>query len=113
MPSRNESARAQARLQLETPISDDASLPKLREHVADYVREAKHLDPTEPNELISTVLDEVARDYFPHHAILKQRLACTTPKISPNAHKNKRNNDHYYSSQHHPFNIESITVAKR
>jgi hypothetical protein len=48
--------------------------------VADYVREAKHRDPSEPNELISTVLDEVARDYFRHHAILKQRRACTTPK---------------------------------
>ena len=80
MPSRNESARAQARLQLETSISDDASLPKLQEQVADYVREAKHRDPSEPNELISTVLDEVARDYFRHHAILKQRRACTTPK---------------------------------
>jgi hypothetical protein len=78
--SRNESARAQARLQLETPISDDASLPKLQEQVADYVREAKHRDPSEPNELISTVLDEVARDYFRHHAILKQRRACTPPK---------------------------------
>jgi hypothetical protein len=79
MPSRNESARAQARLQLQTPISDDASLPKLPEQVADYVREAKHRDPSEPNELISTVLDEVARDYFRHHA-KKQRRACTTPK---------------------------------
>jgi len=77
MPSRNES---QARLQLQTPISDDASLPKLPEQVADYVREAKHRDPSEPNELISTVLDEVARDYFRHHVILKQRRACTTPK---------------------------------
>jgi hypothetical protein len=66
MPLRNESARAQARLQLETPISDDASLHKLQEQVAEYVREAKHRDPSEPNELISTVLDEVARDYFRH-----------------------------------------------
>ena len=72
MPLRNESARAQARLELETPISDDASLHKLQEQVADYVREAKHRDPSEPNELISTVLDEVARDYF-RHAIRKQR----------------------------------------
>ena len=55
MPSRNESARAQARLQLETPISDDASLPKLQEQVADYVREAKHRDPSEPNDDIDGV----------------------------------------------------------
>jgi len=32
----------------------------------------KHRDPSEPNELISTVLDDVARDYF-RHAIRKQR----------------------------------------
>src|SRR6266446_10661658 len=44
MPLRNESARAQVRLQLETPISDDASLHKLQEQVADYVREAKRRD---------------------------------------------------------------------
>lgn len=74
MPSRNETARAHARLQLETPISDDANLLKLQEQVADYVREAKHRDPTEPNELISTVIDAVARDYF-RHAIRKHRRA--------------------------------------
>jgi hypothetical protein len=74
MPSRNETARAHARLQLETPISDDANLLKLQEQVADYVREAKRRDPTEPNELISTVIDAVARDYF-RHAIRKHRRA--------------------------------------
>ena len=74
MPSRNETARAHARLQLETPISDDANLLKLQEQVADYVREAKRGDPTEPNELISTVIDAVARDYF-RHAIRKHRRA--------------------------------------
>jgi hypothetical protein len=74
MPSRNETARAHARLQLETPISDDANLLKLQEQVADYVREAKSRDPTEPNELISTVIDAVARDYF-RHAIRKHRRA--------------------------------------
>ena len=74
MPSQNESERARARLQLETPISDDANLLKLQEQVADYVREAKRRDPTEPNELISTVIDAVARDYF-RHAIRKHRRA--------------------------------------
>jgi hypothetical protein len=77
MPSRNETARAHARLQLETPISDDANLLKLQEQVADYVREAKRGDPTEPNELISTVIDAVARDYF-RHAIRKHRRAPAT-----------------------------------
>jgi hypothetical protein len=77
MPSQNETARAHASLQLETPISDDANLLKLQEQVADYVREAKRRDPTEPNELISTVIDAVARDYF-RHAIRKHRRAPAT-----------------------------------
>src|SRR6266478_7625983 len=72
MPSRNESARALARLQLETPISNDANLPNLQKQVEDFVREARHRDPSEPNKLVSTVVDTVARDYF-RHAILKQR----------------------------------------
>jgi hypothetical protein len=76
MPSRNESARALARLQLETPISDDANLLNLQKQVEDFVREAKRRDPSEPNELVSTVVDTVARDYF-RHAILKQRWRLT------------------------------------
>ena len=72
MPSRNETARAHARLQLETPISDDANLLKLQEQAATYLYEAKRRDASEPNELISTVVDAVARDYF-RHAIRKQR----------------------------------------
>src|SRR5436305_9651362 len=72
MPRRNESIRATARLQLETPISDEASLLKLQEQAADYVREAKRRAPSEPDELVSSVLDAVARDYF-RHAVKKQR----------------------------------------
>jgi hypothetical protein len=72
MPSRNESARALARLRLETPISNDANLLNLQKQVEDFVREARRRDPSEPNELVSTVVDTVARDYF-RHAILKQR----------------------------------------
>jgi hypothetical protein len=72
MPSRNESTRALARLQLEAPISDDANLPKLQAQVEDYVREAKRRDPSEPDELVSTVIDIVARDFF-RRAVLKQR----------------------------------------
>jgi hypothetical protein len=45
MPSRNESVRAIARLQLETPISDDADFLKLQEQAAEYVCEAKRRDP--------------------------------------------------------------------
>lgn len=72
MPARNESTRAIARLELETPVSDDASLLKLQEQAADYVREAKRRAPSEPDELVSSVLDAVARDYF-RHAVKKQR----------------------------------------
>jgi hypothetical protein len=72
MPSRNESAQATARLQRETPISDDAGLLELQEQAADYVRQAKRRDPSEPGELVSSVLDAVARQYF-RYAINKQR----------------------------------------
>jgi hypothetical protein len=72
MPSRNESRRATARLQQETSISDDASLFELQEQAAAYVREARRRAPSEPNELVSSVMDAVARAYF-RHAIEKQR----------------------------------------
>jgi hypothetical protein len=72
MPSRNESTRAIARLQLEAPISDDASLLKLQQQAEDYVSEAKRRAPSEPGELVSSVVDAIARDYF-RHAINKQR----------------------------------------
>jgi hypothetical protein len=81
MPSRNESARALARLQLETPISDDANLLNLQKQVEDFVREAKHRAPSEPNELVSTVVDTVTRDYF-RHAILKQRRRARLQRTS-------------------------------
>jgi hypothetical protein len=66
MPSRNESTRARARLQLETPISDDTDLLKLQEQAAEYVCEAKRRAPSGPNELVSTVVDAVASYYFGH-----------------------------------------------
>ena len=72
MPSRNECARAQARLQSETPISDHANLLNLQKQVEECVREVKRRDPSEPNELVSSVVDMVARAYF-RHATLKQR----------------------------------------
>jgi hypothetical protein len=72
MPSRNQSTRAHARPQPETPISDDASLHQLQQQAADYVREAKRRDPSEPEQLVFSVVDAVARDYF-RHAIRKQR----------------------------------------
>ena len=72
MPSRNESTRALARLEQQTPISDDASLLGLQEQAAHYVREAKRRDASGPDELVSSVVDAVARDYF-RHAVKKQR----------------------------------------
>ena len=48
MPSRNESARALARLKLEMPISDDANLLNLQKQVEDFVRDAKRRDPSGP-----------------------------------------------------------------
>ena len=65
MPSRDGFKRAHARLLSETPISDDATL-FLQEQVADFIREAKRRDPSEPDELISTVVDGLARNYFDH-----------------------------------------------
>jgi hypothetical protein len=67
MPSsRDEFKRAHARLLSETPISDDATLFPLQEQVADFIREAKRRDPSEPDELITTVVDGLARNYFDH-----------------------------------------------
>jgi hypothetical protein len=72
MPVRNESAQATVRLQQEAPIPEDAGLLELQERAADYVREAKRRDPAEPGELVSSVLDAVARQYF-RYAVNKQR----------------------------------------
>jgi hypothetical protein len=72
MPSRNEIMRARDRLQSATPICDDASLLKLDEEVAEYVREARHL---RPDELVSTVVDGVARSYFSY--ILRKQARVT------------------------------------
>jgi hypothetical protein len=64
MPSRNESMRARERLESATPISDDANLLKLDEEAAEYVREVKRRSALGTDELVSTVVDEVARNYF-------------------------------------------------
>jgi hypothetical protein len=68
MSSQNEHVRAQAqaRLERQTPIADDARLLPLQEEVADIVREAKRRDPSGSDELVSTVIDNIARAYFRH-----------------------------------------------
>ena len=83
MPSRNESARALARLQLETPVSNDANLLNLQKQVEDFVREAKRRDPSEPNELVSPVVDTVARNYFRH--VLRKQVRETHLRRRPRA----------------------------
>jgi hypothetical protein len=70
MPTRTESTRARERLQLATPISDDASLSKLEKEVAETLREARRRDAFGPDEPVST-LDAVARNYF-RHIVRKQ-----------------------------------------
>jgi hypothetical protein len=78
MPSRTETAgharaRIRARHELETmPISDDADLLKLQDQAEDFLREAKRRNPSEPDELISTIIDAVSRNYF-HYAVRKKR----------------------------------------
>jgi PRC-barrel domain len=72
MASRNECERSRARLQREMPISDDASLLGLQAQAAEYVRESRRRDALEPDELISAVIDAVARDYFQH--VLRKNL---------------------------------------
>ena len=67
--------RARDRLQSATPICDDASLLKLDEEVAEYVREAKRGDDLRPDELVSTVVDRVARSYFTY--IVRKQVRVT------------------------------------
>ena len=67
--------RARERLQLETPICDDASLLKLEEEVAEYLREAMRREALRPEEPVSTVIDAVARSYFRH--ILRKQARVT------------------------------------
>jgi hypothetical protein len=80
MPSRNERLRALERLRLATPICDDESLANLDEDVAEYLREAKRRDASGPDELISTVLDKVARKYF--RRVLTKTSAGVAPLAS-------------------------------
>ena len=66
MPLRSDTRRARDRLQSAAPISDDASLRKLDEEVAECVRETKRRDTRGPDEVASKVVDALARNYFEH-----------------------------------------------
>ena len=67
MSSRNEGARAPPQgFNWKRLFPMMRALLKLQDQAADYVREAKRLNASEPDELLSTVIDAVARDYFRH-----------------------------------------------
>jgi hypothetical protein len=78
MPSRSElasraRARERARHDLASmPISDDETLLKLQGQAEEYLREAKQRNPSESDELISTIIDAVSRKYFLHAVRKKQ-----------------------------------------
>ena len=66
---RSDRSRARARDVLATryPVPEDAD--RLRELAIDYVREAERLEqakgrPVQSDELLSSALDAIARDYF-------------------------------------------------
>lgn len=69
---RNDRVRARARDLLATryPVPEDVELHRLRELAVDYIREAERLEvenrgrAVQTDELISTALDAIARDYF-------------------------------------------------
>lgn len=83
MPSRNETVRARKQLQLAAPICDDARLVKLKEEIAEFLQEAKRQDLLKPDELASTVLDEVARRYFRHVVRKQARVTPLRRRKSP------------------------------
>ena len=75
MPSQNERERSRARLQRDAPISKDVSLAQLQQQAADYVEESKRRHATEPHELIASMFDALARNYF--HHLVRKKLAAT------------------------------------
>jgi hypothetical protein len=82
MSSRNKTMRACERLQSAAPISDDASLVKLKEDVAELLRKAKCQGALATDELVSTLVGEVARKYFQH---ILQKQARDAPPASERA----------------------------
>jgi hypothetical protein len=90
MPSRSRSARAHARLQLETPLPGDTNLLELQEQAAAYIYEAKRRDHREPNELVFSVVDAVARFYFGHVIQKQQRRADKSDLTNSEAYSSNR-----------------------
>ncbi len=79
--TRNERARARARhlLALVHPLPDDVDVQRLRALAMDYIREAERLEAeasgraAESSELITAVLDAIARDFFKRALDKEQR----------------------------------------
>ena len=67
MISRKESFRFRERLESQTPPPREADTDRLQEEVREYVREAQRSAPSKSGEMVSTVLDRVARDLFRRH----------------------------------------------
>ncbi len=74
MPSRNEneSMRFRARLESQTPLPSGEDADQLREQVQEYIREAERRGSSKSEELVSMVLDHVARDFF-RYQVQKKR----------------------------------------
>jgi hypothetical protein len=74
MPSRkqNESIHFRARLETQTPLPNGADAAQLRDRVQQFVREAERREPSKYEEMVSTVLDGVARDFF-RYQVQKKR----------------------------------------
>jgi hypothetical protein len=64
--------RFRARLESQTPLPSGADAEQLRQQVQQYIWEAERCDPSESEELVSRVVDQVARDFF-RHRIQKKR----------------------------------------
>ena len=73
MISRKESLRFRERLESQAPLPSETDTDRLREEVHEYVREAQRRAPSKSGEMVSTVLDRVARDFFRHHLQKKTR----------------------------------------
>jgi hypothetical protein len=65
MSSRNDNTRAQAqvRLQYETPVAAESLLP-LQKEVEAIVGEAKNRGSSGTDDVVSPVIDDIARAYF-------------------------------------------------
>ena len=73
MPSRDEKMRARDRLNAEAPLSGALELFPLQEQAAECIREARRNSASKASrELVSSVVDALARDYF-RYALRKKR----------------------------------------